>query len=274
VKSDFFGKTGFKSQPGHNLNNHLGISRLVSNHLEPFLANTSFLLTVRIAFFRSTVYEERSLRRMVPLKIDLASVSEIKGFLDESEARRLYDLAREAGRLGPCLEIGSYCGKSAVFLGSACRENRTVLYSIDHHTGSEEQQPGQEYFDPDLLDRETGKIDTLRLFRKTLAVFDLENAVIPVIGRSDVIGRAWSTRLGLLFIDGSHAYEAVLSDYLLWADHVLPGGYLVFHDIFPDPKDGGQAPYLVYRQAVASGQYEVLPLFKSLGVLRKLSARS
>lgn len=214
-----------------------------------------------------------SMGRMDSVKIDLARVSEIKGFLDESEARRLYDLALEAGRLGPCLEIGSYCGKSAVFLGSACRENGTVLYSIDHHTGSEEQQPGQEYFDPDLLDRETGKIDTLRLFRKTLSDFDLENIVIPVIGRSDVIGKAWSTRLGLLFIDGSHAYESVLSDYRLWAEHVLPDGYLVFHDIFPDPKDGGQAPYRVYQQAAACGRYEARPLFKSLGVLRKFGAQ-
>ncbi len=203
------------------------------------------------------------------MNIDLAKIHNVKGFLDEEEAGLLYRLALEASKSSPCLEIGSYCGKSAVFLGTACRENKTVLFSIDHHTGSEEQQPGQEYFDPDLLDKETGKIDTLRLFRKTVDDFDLGNAVIPVIGRSDVIGRAWNTPLGLIFIDGSHAYESVLNDYQIWAKHIIPGGYLVFHDIFPDPAQGGQAPYLVYQQAVSSGLYNVQPLFKSVGVLKR-----
>ncbi|MEE9913475.1 MAG: class I SAM-dependent methyltransferase [Deltaproteobacteria bacterium] len=197
----------------------------------------------------------------------------VKGFLDEAEAKRLYMLALESSKYGPCLEIGSYCGKSAIFLGVACKENNAVLFSIDHHSGSEEQQPGQEYFDPDLLDEETGQIDTLRLFRKTIHNFDLANTVVPIISRSEIVGPAWNTGLGLVFIDGSHAYESVLNDYLIWAKHVLPGGYLVFHDIFPDPAQGGQAPYLVYQKAVASGQYVVLPLFKSLGVLKKKGCR-
>jgi len=203
------------------------------------------------------------------LNIDLAKVYNIKGFLDVAEAGLLYRLALEASKSSPCLEIGSYCGKSAVFLGTACRENKNVLFSIDHHTGSEEQQPGQEYFDPDLLDKETGKIDTLRLFRKTIDEFDLGNAVIPVIGRSEVIGRAWNTPLGLIFIDGSHAYKSVLNDYQIWAKHIMSGGYLIFHDIFPDPSQGGQAPYLVYQKAVSSGLYNVQPLFKSVGVLKR-----
>jgi predicted O-methyltransferase YrrM len=203
------------------------------------------------------------------LNIDLNKVLNVKGFLDEEEARRLYDLACTASLLAPCLEIGSYCGKSAIFLGAACKENTAVLFSVDHHTGSEEQQPGQEYFDPDLMDRETGTIDTLRLFRKTIKDFDLDNTVIPVIGRSEVVGRYWNSPLGLLFIDGSHAYESTLNDYQIWAENIVPGGYLVFHDIFPDPSQGGQAPYLVYQQAAASGRYDVLPLFKSLGILRR-----
>ncbi|MDD4356570.1 MAG: class I SAM-dependent methyltransferase [Smithellaceae bacterium] len=203
------------------------------------------------------------------MNIDLTKVHNIKGFLDDKEAELLYRLAREASKSAPCLEIGSYCVKSAVFLGTACRENKTVLFSIDHHTGSEEQQPGQEYFDPDLLDKETGKIDTLRLFRKTIDDFDLGDAVAPIIGRSEVIGRAWNTALGLIFIDGSHAYESVLNDYQIWARHVMPGGYLVFHDIFPDPTQGGQAPYLVYQKAVSSGVYDVRPLFKSVGILKR-----
>ena len=205
---------------------------------------------------------------MKKMNIDKTKTGEIKGFLDERESERLYELAFAASKKGPCLEIGSYCGKSAVYIGEACKENNAVLFSLDHHRGSEEQQPGQEYFDPDLLDERTGLIDTLPFFRRTLAAFNLEDTVIPIIGRSETVGREWQTPLSLIFIDGSHAYESVLKDYNVWAKHLMPGGYLVFHDIFPDPAKGGQAPYRVYQLAVASGQYEELPLFVSLGILR------
>jgi MMP 1-O-methyltransferase len=201
------------------------------------------------------------------MKIDQKKIDIVKGFLDEREADCLYKLALEAGKKGPCLEIGSYCGKSSVYLGTACKENSTVLFSIDHHGGSEEQQPGEEYFDQDLLDKETGKIDTLKHFRKTITDFDLEDTIIPVIGCSAKIGSVWKTPLSLIFIDGSHAYEAVLSDYEIWAINLIVGGYLLFHDIFSDPAKGGQAPYLVYQKAVASGLYEEMPMCESMGIL-------
>ncbi|MGD0170020.1 MAG: class I SAM-dependent methyltransferase [Smithella sp.] len=201
------------------------------------------------------------------MDINKENINKVKGFLDEREADYLYKLALKAGKNGPCLEIGSYCGKSSVYIGTACKENSTVLFSIDHHTGSEEQQPGEAYFDPDLFDKETGKVDTLKHFRKTIADFDLEDVVIPVIGCSALIGSVWKTPLSLIFIDGSHAYESVLNDYNIWANNLIPGGYLLFHDIFPDPAKGGQAPYLVYQKAVESGLYEEMPMFESLGIL-------
>jgi MMP 1-O-methyltransferase len=203
------------------------------------------------------------------LQINKEKVAGIKGFLDEHEADCLYELTLIASKKGPCLEIGSYCGKSAIYIGSACKMTGSVLFSIDHHCGSEEQQPGESYFDADLLDRETGKIDTLRFFRRTIIDFNLEEAVIPVIGRSEIIGRSWQTGLSFVFIDGSHAYESVLIDYQTWSKHVVPGGYLVFHDIFPDPAQGGQAPYQVYQMALASMLYEEVPMFKSLGILKR-----
>lgn len=199
--------------------------------------------------------------------INKEKIDKVKGFLDKREADHLYKLALKAGKNGPCLEIGSYCGKSSVFLGAACKENATVLFSIDHHGGSEEQQPGEEYFDPDLLDKEIGKIDTLKRFRQTITDFSLEDIVIPIIGRSQIIGGVWKTPLSLIFIDGSHAYESVLSDYNIWAKNLIAGGYLLFHDIFSDPAKGGQAPYLVYQKAVASGNYEEKPMCESLGIL-------
>jgi predicted O-methyltransferase YrrM len=194
----------------------------------------------------------------------------VKGFLDEEEGMRLYDTALEASRLGPCLEIGSYCGKSAIYLGTACRENTGILFSIDHHRGSEEQQPGEEYFDPDLFDKETGLVDTFKDFRRAIEKAGLMDTVVPIVCRSEVAARLWSTPLSLVFIDGGHSYEAALTDYQCWTRHLLPGGYLLIHDIFDDPKKGGQAPYQVYRLAVESGLFLELPMTGTLGVLQRI----
>jgi hypothetical protein len=203
------------------------------------------------------------------VKIEELLQKDYKGFLAEAEARRLYELSREAAPLGPCLEIGSYCGRSAAFLGTGCREAGGVLFSIDHHRGSEEQQPGQEYYDPALRDPATGRIDTLPLFRRTIGDLDLEDTVIPIVARSELVARFWRTPLSLLFIDGGHAFETVLGDYSAWVSHLLPGGYLAIHDLFPDPAKGGQAPYFVYTLALASGLFSELPRIGTLGVLRR-----
>jgi len=205
------------------------------------------------------------------VKPDLTLIRGIKGFMDETEGMRLYELALDASRRGPCLEVGSYCGKSALYLGAGCRQNQSVLFSIDHHRGSEEQQPGEEYFDPDLFDPEAGKVDTFRSFRISLEAAGLEDTVVPMVCRSETAARRWATPLSLVFIDGSHAYEAALTDYRCWERHLMAGGYLVFHDVYEDPGRGGQAPYRVYMEAAASGRYEELPRVMSLGILKKLT---
>jgi predicted O-methyltransferase YrrM len=199
-------------------------------------------------------------------------LEETKGFLDPVEGRRLYEVALEASRRGPCLEIGSYCGKSALYLGSACRENGQVLFSIDHHRGSEEQQPGEAYFDPDLYDARHKQIDTLPFLRRTLARAGLEDTVVPLVCASAVAARSWSTPLALVFIDGGHAFETAWQDYTGWSGYLLSGGYLLIHDIFKDPSKGGQAPYDVYKRAVASGDYAELEMTGTLGVLRRRAA--
>lgn len=204
--------------------------------------------------------------------MDYTLIESIKGFLDPEEGRALYDLALSASRHGPCLEIGSYCGKSAVYLGSACRENRSVLFSIDHHKGSEEQQPGEGYFDPELYNFRSFEMDTLTRFRSAIEKAGLEDTVVPMVCPSDVAARAWATPLSLVFIDGGHAYETVYADYNCWASHVMPGGYLLIHDIFKTPEQGGQAPYQIYRLAQASGLFKVLPMVKTLGVLQRNTA--
>ena len=198
-----------------------------------------------------------------------AFAEKVKGFLAADEGRALYGIALNAAKLGPCLEIGSFCGKSAVFIGSACRDRGATLFSIDHHRGSEEQQPGQLYFDPEIYDEKSGQINSLPLLINTLRTAGLEDTVIPMVTESKVAARNWATPLGLVFIDGGHSYESALSDYLDWNPHLMQGGFLVFHDIYPDPAKGGQAPRQVYQKALDSGDFEELPMVNTLGILKK-----
>jgi len=202
------------------------------------------------------------------LNLDL--IEKVKGFLDPEEGRALYRLALEAGRQGPCLEIGSYCGKSTIYLGAACRKNNGILFSIDHHRGSEEQQPGEEYFDPELFDPDSGRIDTFKFLRQTIEQAGLEDTVVPLVCRSDTAARFWATPLSLVFIDGGHSFEAAFTDYCCWSRHIVPHGYLLIHDLFDKPEEGGQAPLAVYKLAASSGQFLELPRVKTLGVLKRL----
>lgn len=193
----------------------------------------------------------------------------VKGFMDDGEAERLYETARLAAKVGPLLEIGSYCGKSTLFLGTACRENGEVLFSIDHHRGNEEQQPGEAYHDPELVCPVTGLMDTFRFFRQTISMAGLDDTVIPLVCKSALAAKSWTTPLGLVFIDGGHTFSAAITDYVNWSGFVKAGGYLVIHDIFFDPDEGGQAPRHVYELAKASGLWDELPMTKTLGVLRR-----
>lgn len=199
----------------------------------------------------------------------LEVAGECRGYLDEAEGLRLYELAREYGRLGPLLEIGSYCGKSTVYLGAGAKEAGAQLVCVDHHRGSEEHQPGEEYHDPALFDAEVGRMDTLRELRRTLLRADLEDVCIPFVTQSATAARLWSTPLALVFIDGGHSFETAFADYENWHRKVMPGGVLVIHDLFPDPATGGQAPIEIYRKGLASGLFDALETTKTLGVLRR-----
>jgi predicted O-methyltransferase YrrM len=184
------------------------------------------------------------------------------------EGVALHDAARAAGERGPLLEIGTYCGKSAIYLGAAAREAGTIVYTVDHHRGSEENQAGWEHHDEHLVDPRTGRMDTLPCFRRTIEDAGLEDVVVAVVGSSPTVAAHWATPLGLVFVDGGHAFDVALADYRGWASHLAPGGTLVFHDVFEEPVDGGQAPYRVWRQAVADGFTPVA----TTGSLRALRA--
>lgn len=190
------------------------------------------------------------------------------GFMPEAEGIALHAAGLRSAPLGPLLEIGSYCGKSAIYLGAAARACGTVLFSVDHHRGSEEQQPGQEFFDPRLVGPD-GRIDTLPAFRRALAATGLESVVIPIVGDSATVAAHWGTALGLVFIDGGHSDEAAQADYAGWCPFLRAGGLLAIHDVFPNPAHGGQAPFHVFRRALASGQFQEVTSLGSLRLLEK-----
>ncbi|MER6781749.1 MULTISPECIES: class I SAM-dependent methyltransferase [unclassified Streptomyces] len=203
----------------------------------------------------------------------LAAFEAAKGFMPVREGLALYEAAAAAAALGlPLLEVGTYCGRSTILLADAAREAGVAAVTVDHHRGSEEQQPGWEYHDPSVVDPEVGLMDTLPTFRRTLHKAGLEEHVIAIVGRSPQVAAAWGGKLGFVFIDGGHTDEHAAGDYEGWAPHVAEGGTLAIHDVFPDPADGGQAPYRIYLRALASGAFEEVSVTDSLRILRRTAA--
>ncbi|MEU6216346.1 class I SAM-dependent methyltransferase [Streptomyces sp. NPDC047022] len=205
----------------------------------------------------------------------LAAFEAAKGFMPGREGLALYEAAVEAGRLGlPLLEVGTYCGRSTILLADAARAAGVVALTVDHHRGSEEQQPGWDYHDPETVDPEIGLMDTLPTFRRTLHKAGLEDHVVALVGRSPQIAGVWNSPLALVFIDGGHSDEHANADYEGWAPHVAPDGLLVIHDVFPEPEDEftGQAPYRVYLRALESGEFTEVSATDSLRVLQRTKA--
>lgn len=191
------------------------------------------------------------------------------GFMPAAEGAALFEAGLVGAGIGPLLEIGSYCGKAAIFLGAAAARAGTILYSIDHHRGSEEHQPGETYHDPGLLDPRTGRIDTLPEFARTIRRAGLTGAVRGIAARSGELAKVWREPLGLVFIDGGHSAEAAHEDLDGWAPHIVTSGVLCIHDVFPDPRDGGRPPFEIYRRALGSGHFVDESSAGSLRVLRR-----
>ena len=199
-----------------------------------------------------------------------ASAEAARGFMPPDEGVALHEAALlVADSAAPMLEIGSYCGKSAIYLGSAAKERNTILFALDHHRGSEENQPGWEWHEPDLVDPEVGVIDTLPRFRRTIFDAGLEGTVVALVGDSPTVGSRWAIPLSFLFIDGGHGSEPVHRDFELWTPWIEAGGILAIHDVFPDPADGGRPPYEIYCRAIESGEFTDISATGSLRVLRR-----
>lgn len=193
---------------------------------------------------------------------------DVCGFMPEEEGRLLYELAKRAATFGDILEIGSYCGKSTIWLGHAVKETGRVVFAVDHHRGSEEHQPGEFFHDPDLTD-EHGRFDTLPTFRRNIEAHDLNETVIPIITSAPLLAKHWQQPLGMVFIDGGHSLDAALADYRAWAPLVMPGGILAIHDVFTNTEAGGQAPFAIWQLALNSGLFDEIACEGSLRGLRR-----
>jgi len=197
-------------------------------------------------------------------------VIDVKGFLSDKEAKKLQELFLNVHHLGSVLEIGTYCGKSTLNFALVAKKIDGLIYSVDHHTGSEEHQLGEEYHDEDLYDKRLEKFNTLPELLKNLRSSSLGKYIIPILSKSSEASKTFSELISLLFIDGGHSLEAALSDYNSWKDKICPGGLLVIHDVFPNPQDGGRPPYEIYSKAQKSKKFEDLGIYETLGVLKKI----
>jgi predicted O-methyltransferase YrrM len=207
---------------------------------------------------------------MPEMDVELRKAAEAApGFMPADEGLALYDAAVSVGVDGPLVEIGSWLGKSTLYLAAAARARKTYVVTVDHHRGSEEHQPGWEYHDASLVDPDVGRIDTLPGFRRTTALAGVEDVVVGVVAKSEVLASLWALPVGFLFLDGGHTDEAAQRDYACWSPHLARGGTLAIHDVFPDPAHGGQAPYRMYLRAHQSGDYDELPGTGSLRLLRR-----
>ena len=196
--------------------------------------------------------------------------ADVRGFLPDDEGLQLYELALASTATGPLLEIGSYCRRSTIWLAQAAQARQTAVFAIDHHRGSEEHQIGESHHDAELVNAE-GLFDTFAAFRRNIVQADLEQVVIPIVTGSAQFAAHWAGPLSVVFIDGGHSLDAALADYRHWAPRIEPCGILAIHDVFPDPADGGQAPYTIWRLAQQSGLFTPEGTVGSLRALRRLA---
>ncbi|MDC0207964.1 class I SAM-dependent methyltransferase [Pseudomonadota bacterium] len=185
--------------------------------------------------------------------MDFEKLDNLKGFMPSHEGLALTKWAEKFSQYGPALEIGTFGAKSALYIAAGSSIHDQLVYTIDHHSGSEEHQLGEEYFDPEIYDKKLGRVNTVPLMQTNLQQFDESNLVVPIIANANSIAPSWRSELGLLFIDGSHTEISTLNDYDNWSSKLHSHGALVIHDIYEKPEDGGQAPYLIYQKALTEG---------------------
>ena len=144
--------------------------------------------------------------------------SEIDGWLSDSEGELLYKLAKNIPSGQAIVEIGSWKGKSTVWLAKGTEAGQgNKVYSIDPHSRSKAHIS-------------EGERSTYPTFLTNLNKAGVQNTVVPLVTTSDKAARRWQEKVGLLWIDASHEYQDVKRDFLSWKRHLLPGAIVALHD--------------------------------------------
>ena len=196
-----------------------------------------------------------------------SEIDNLKGFMPKHEGIALTKWSEKFSSIGPIMEIGSYCGKSAIYLSKGAILNDQLVYTIDHHFGSEEHQIKEEYFDSEIFDYKNQRVNTLPLLIKNINKIQVKN-IVPVVSNSVDIASKWNAKLGMVFIDGGHSFKAANNDYVSWSTKIKKNGALVIHDIFENPDEGGQAPFEIFQKALKNN-FEVYERVDTLACLIK-----
>lgn len=163
----------------------------------------------------------------------------VEGWLTVEEGELLYRLARACAGRGAIVEIGSFKGKSTIWLAKgALAGARAKVVAIDPHTGSEEHRRGDH------------ALWTYDDFLANLRRAGVEEAVIPLVTTSAEAANSFDQPVELLFIDGDHSYKMVRQDFDLWFPRLLEGGYLLMHDTIRWDGPRRVARECVYRSQV------------------------
>jgi len=148
-------------------------------------------------------------------------IKDIDGWLTPGEGRTLFDLARLCKGKGVIVEVGSWKGKSTIWLAHGSKQGPNApVYAIDPHTGSTQTQEliGQGYTYPE--------------FEANIKKAGIEDIVVPLIMTSEEAVKEFQEPVELVFIDGDHSYEMVKLDFELWFPKLIMGGIMAFHDAF------------------------------------------
>lgn len=149
----------------------------------------------------------------------------IDGWLTHKEGQLLYDLAKSVSE-GIVIEIGSWQGKSSYYLSKGLKDSSNeTLVSVDHHTGSIEQR-----------ERTIEPINTLPIFISNMRRAGVaSNIKVMTMDSLDAGKLTEDNCASLIFLDGSHDYESVKSDFNCWWPKLKTGGTFVFHDAISKP---------------------------------------
>jgi predicted O-methyltransferase YrrM len=182
-------------------------------------------------------------------------VSHVEGWLSDEQGRALYRAAAATTGRGAIVEIGSWKGRSTIWLASAARLTGRCVYAIDPHTRSNE--------DP--------LANTLAEFRANLERAGVSDAVRPLITTSAEAVAILEDPVELLFIDGDHSYDAVERDVELWLPRLIEGGVVLFHDVTTTAYSG---PRRVFRRHVClDSHFDSIRRVGSMTVARKTARR-